>query len=329
MADFEIIDTMRIANKIVKQLLGIRSGEKVLIIADTKTDMLMVEALAAAINSVGAKYVIAVMPSAVLGEGAHTTLPGMLKRALGDADISIGLNRTTGAPSYDDTLAKLLKEKRIRYMSMVLRPPENWTQGAATANYEEVYAVAEKMAKVFSGKICKVTTRSGTEFTSNIEGKRVIIEAGLARIKGQSAAFSDGEISLGPVEGTTNGVVVVDGPMAYMGMPDEPIRMDVKDGRIIKVEGGRTAKEVKKLINSVLNFDNFAEIGIGVNPKARRCGDWQEEKKGWGNVHIALGDNIYYYGTTKCNLHADFVIYEPTVIVDEKVIVKEGELNWT
>jgi len=329
MVGLEVMSALDTAKKIVRQLLAIQQGERALLVADTKTDMSMVEAIAAAIKSAGAEYVVAIMPSAEVGRGDHTTLPRMLKRALEEADIAIGLNRTTGAPSYDDTLARLLKEKRIRYMSMVMRTLENWTRGAATADYEEVYAVAKKMEALFTGKVCKVTSPAGTDFTSNIEGKRVIIEAGLARAAGESAAFSDGEVSLGPVEGTTNGIVVADGPIAYLGISDAPIMIRVKNGRVAKVEGGRTTEEVKRLIASVPNFDNFAEIGIGVNPKARKSGDYQEEKKGWGNVHVALGDNIYYGGSTKCALHSDFVVYRPTVVVDGRTIVEEGELKLT
>ncbi|MFQ6053161.1 MAG: aminopeptidase [Candidatus Bathyarchaeia archaeon] len=329
MVGFKIIDTLEIADKIVRQLLAVQPGERALLIADTETEMSMVESIAAAIRSAGGEYVVAIMPSLGVGEGAHTTLPGMLKRALEEADIAIGLNRTSGAPSYDDTVARLLRERRIRYMSMVMRTPENWTKGAATADYEEVHATARRMRDLFTGDVCRVTTRLGTDLTSDIRGKRVIIEAGLAREAGQSSAFSDGEVSLGPVEGTTEGVVVVDGPIAYLGLPDEPVRMEVGEGRITEVEGGRTAERVRALLESVPNFDNFAEIGIGVNPKARRSGDWQEEKKRWGNVHIALGDNIYYGGTTKCPLHSDFVVYRPTVEVDGRVIVEEGELKLT
>lgn len=111
MSDFETIDVLETAGKIVRQLLAVQAGERVLMIADTGTEMSMVEALAAAVRSVGAEYVIAVMPSVGVGKGTHTTLPGMLKRALEEADIAIGLNRTTGAPSYDDTLARLLKRR--------------------------------------------------------------------------------------------------------------------------------------------------------------------------------------------------------------------------
>lgn len=323
----EIAGTLESAEKIVRQLLAVQPGEKVLLIGDTESEMSMIESIATVVNSAGADYVIAVMPSVSMGKGSHTTLPGMLKKALEEADIAIGLNRTTGAPSYDDTLVRLLRTKRIRYMSMVMRTLDNWTRGAATADYEEVYETAERMAELFKGNVCRVTTRAGADFTSNIQGKKVIIEAGLARIAGQSSAFSDGEISVGPVEGMTNGVLMTDGPIAYLGVPDEPIRMEVKRGRITKVDGGATAEELRKLLKSVPSFDNFAEIGIGVNPKARRSGDYQEEKKGWGNVHIALGDNIYYGGTTNCALHADFVIYKPTVVVDGKVVVEEGDLR--
>lgn len=325
---FEIIDTLESAEKIVRQLLAVQAGEKVLLIADTETEMSMLKSVAAVVKSIRAEYVIAIMPSVGFGEGLHTTLPGMLKKALEAADVAIGLNRMTGAPSYDDTLARLLKEKRIRYMSMVMRSLENWTKGAATADYEKVYETAERMAELLRGNVCRVTTQAGTDFTANIQGKRVIIEAGLARMAGQSSAFSDGEVSLGPVEGTTNGLVVVDGPIAYLGMPDEPLRMEMEKGRIVRVEGGKTAEKVREVLKSVPNFDNFAEIGIGVNPRARRSGDWQEEKKGWGNIHIALGDNIYYGGTTKCALHSDFVIYRATVEVDGRIIVEDGDLSY-
>lgn len=311
----------------MRNLLAVKPNEKVLIVADTDTDISMVTSLASSIETVGAEYVITFMSSAGVGESAHTTLPGILKNALKGADIAIGLNKTTGAPSYDDTLAQLLREEKIRYMSMVMRSVENWTKGAATADYEQVHATAEKLSELFRGKQCKVTTPTGTEFTATIEGKNVIIEAGLARTPGESAAFPDGEISLGPIECSTNGTVVVDGPIAYLGRPDKPVTLEIEDGKVINVEGGSTAREVKDMISSIQNFDNFAEIGIGVNPKARKSGDWQEEKKKRGNVHIALGDNIYYGGTTKCDLHADFVIYHPTVSVDGKTIVNDGKLN--
>jgi leucyl aminopeptidase (aminopeptidase T) len=327
MADPKIVDVTNIADKIVKTLLGIKPKEKVLLVADTETEMVMVNCLAAAVKAADAEFLIAIMSSREPGLESHTKLPSMIKRALEEADVAIGLNRTSGAPSYDDTMTRLVKEKRLRYMSMVMRSLENWTKDAATANYEDVYKTAEKLAKVFSGDVVRLTTKAGTDLKASIKGQRTIIEAGFARNPGETAAFSDGEVSLTTVEGTAEGTVLIDGPIAYLGQPASPIKLTVRKGRVVDVQGGKKANKIKEWLAKVNNFDNFAEIGIGVNPNARFSGDWQEEKKRLGNAHIALGDNIYYGGNVNCIFHFDMVLYAPTLYVDGRAIVKHGNLQ--
>jgi len=326
-ADPESVQVVKSANMIITKLLKVRPRERVLLVADTKTDMSMVTALAAESSSVGADYLVTVMPCREkLGE-SQTSLPESIRKILEDFQIVIGLNATSGAPSYDSKVAHLLYIKKIRYMSMVLRSVENWTGGAAMADYEEVYSNAQRLARVFQGRNIEVTTASGTDLTASIEGRKAIIEAGLATEAGQSAAFSDGEVSLSAVEGTASGTAVIDGPISYIGPHREPIRVDLEKGRVVNVSGGREATTLKEWLAKIENFDNFAEIGIGVNPEARRNGDWQEEKKKLGTAHFALGDNIYYYGVVHCPIHLDMVMYDPTVIVDGNMIAKENRLN--
>ena len=51
-----------------------------------------------------------------------------------------------------------------------------------------------------------------------------------------------------------------------------------------------------------------------------------EEKKARGNVHIAIGDNIFYGGDIRSPVHMDMVIYQPTVIMDGQKVVDQGRL---
>jgi leucyl aminopeptidase (aminopeptidase T) len=326
--DLSVLQVVRSANLIITKLLKVRPSEKVLLVADTRTEMSMVTALAAESSAVGAEYLITVMSSREkFGVESHTALPESIRKILESFQVVIGLNATSGAPSYDSKVAELLHTKKIRYMSMVLRSIDNWIGGAATADYEEVYSSALKLAKVFEGKDIKVTTPAGTNLTARIDGRKAIVEAGIATEAGQSAAFSDGEVSLSTIEGTANGTVVVDGPTAYLGLPREPIRIEIEKGRVVKVSGGREATILRDWISRIQDFDNFAEIGIGVNPESRKNGDFQEEKKGLGTAHFAFGDNIYYYGKVHCPIHFDVVMYEPTAIVDGNVIAKERRLH--
>jgi len=312
-----------ISRLIIGKLLNVKKGEHVLIIADDKSETIMVEALFKETMNIGGTPIISLIPS---NWKSHTTLPKPVQASLEHVSVVIGITRGTAAPSYDPEVARLLKEKKIRYMSMVLRSLDNFISGAALANYDEVYDYAKKLAKAMQGNRIKVKTKLGTDIEADMSGARIIIEAGFAVNPGESAAFSDGEVSFTPQEGTANGTVVVDGPIAYIGKPSEPLKLDVKDGKISGVYGGMEAKILMDMISKTPNLDNFAEFGIGVNKAARLNGDWQEEKKAYGNLHIALGDNIYYGGKVKCDVHMDMVIYKPTVEIDGRIIVDEGRL---
>jgi leucyl aminopeptidase (aminopeptidase T) len=313
----------KISELIICRLLNVKSNENLLIIADDKSEAIMVEALFKETINIGGTPIISIIPS---NWKSHTTLPKPVQASLEYANVVIGVTRGTAAPSYDPEVARLLREKRIRYMSMVLRSLDNFINGAALADYDEVYNYAKKLAKAMHGNRIRVKTKLGTNIEADMGGARIIIEAGFAINPGDSAAFSDGEVSFTPLEGTANGTVVVDGPIAYIGKPSEPLKLEVKNGRVSRVYGGREAEPLVDMMSKTQNLDNFAEFGMGVNRYARLNGDWQEEKKAYGNLHIALGDNIYYGGKVKCDIHMDMVIYKPTVEIDGRIIVDEGKL---
>jgi len=71
---------------------------------------------------------------------------------------------------------------------------------------------------------------------------------------------------------------------------------------------------------------NLAELGIGTNPNAKRPDNILEAEKIKGTVHLAIGDNAHMGGKVHSDLHQDFVIPKPTLIFDDKIIMKDGEL---
>lgn len=107
-------------------------------------------------------------------------------------------------------------------------------------------------------------------------------------------------------------------------MPSEPVRLDVQGGRVVKITGkGRACAQFQKIVGSVPNADNFAEIAVGINPASYRNGDFEEEKKALGNVHVAVGK----MGTVYSAIHMDLVVYDCTVAIDGKVVMQDGELK--
>jgi leucyl aminopeptidase (aminopeptidase T) len=209
---------------------------------------------------------------------------------------------------------------------MVMRTLDNFTEGGARADYEALYADGEKLAAIWrQASHIHLTTPLGTNLRAPITGEEVFIECGFATEPGLEAAFSDGEVSQMPRVNTAEGVIVVDGPIAHIGLPASPIRLEVKGGKVVSVSGEpRQADELRHIITTISRADNIAEIGIGLNSACRQNGDFEEEKKGRGNVHVAIGDNVFYGGDVQCAVHMDMVLYRPTVRLDERVVVDEG-----
>jgi leucyl aminopeptidase (aminopeptidase T) len=288
----------------------------------------MVYALAGAAQNVGAEYTIMMMPTRQTDR--KNDLTAVIESGLEAADCLIGLTGSCGAPTYSAVVKRLYNQKKLRTISMVMRKLDNFTQGGALADYELLYQEGQRLAAVWqAASQIHLSTPAGTELSAPIGGEAVFVECGFATEPGQEAAFSDGEVSQMPRQGTAQGVIVVDGPIAHVGLPDEPIRLQVRNGRVVSVDGlSGQANELRHIIENVHNADNIAEIGIGLNPACRQNGDFEEEKKGRGNVHVAIGDNVFYGGDVNSSVHMDMVLYQATVRLDDQTIVENGNVQF-
>lgn len=197
------------------------------------------------------------------------------------------------------------------------------------ADYKKIAALTIKLSKMMD-KVneIKVTAPNGTDITMGMKNRKGIPSKGLFHKKGESGNLPTGEAYAAPVEGTTNGVFVVDGSFAGIGMVDkEPITIYVEKGLATKIIGGPKAKQLVKMLAPYgKDGRNIAEIGIGTNDKAKLSGLILEDEKVMGTVHIALGDNKSMGGNINVPIHLDGVIKKPTVYFDGKIIMKKGKL---
>ncbi|NLX85141.1 MAG: leucyl aminopeptidase, partial [Synergistaceae bacterium] len=133
------------------------------------------------------------------------------------------------------------------------------------------------------------------------------------------------EANTTPVEGTANGRIVADASIPYLGIGvlDEPVVVEVKDGFITSITGGRQAEVLKKDLASHNdpNCYNIAELGVGLNPQCRMCGIMLEDEGVIGTAHIGIGTSITLGGITKAPIHYDLLMWNPRIEVDGKVII--------
>lgn len=313
------------ASLIVRRLLEVRAGEQVALVCDPSSEREMVEALCRQIADVGAEFTVLTQPDRETHR--KNELTPVVQTALESADCLIGLTRSGGAPTYHSAVKKLYRAKRLRGMSMVMRTLENFTSGGALADYDALKVEGDRYAALWrQGSRIRIITPAGTDLSASIRGEEVMVECGFATEPGLEAAFSDGEVSQMPNEGAAEGRICVDGPIAHLG-GGETVVLEVRGGRVVRVESsGRRSDRLREITTSVPRADNIAEIGIGLNDACRRNGDFEEEKKARGLVHVAIGDNVFYGGTVECPVHMDMVLYAPTVLIDDLVVVDAGEV---
>lgn len=326
------IQAMKSAHKIISSLLAVKPGEDVLIGVDPATDVRMTNALCSAVEICGAEFSVLMMP--VRGKDKARTVTKPYEAALEKCDVHIGMTRASGASIYIPNIKTLMDAKKIRECSIVMRDINNFTKGGALADYEKIYADGLALQKIWRGKKeAKVTTPAGTDVTMQMVQMEPIIECGVARNFGEAMAFSDGEVSIGPIPHTMNGIIAIDGPICYYGQTaNEPIKLKIVNGRVSEILSGdpKICKELRRLFDEVENAVNIAEIGIGLNPSCLFNGDFEEEKKARGTVHFALGDGNYY-GQSKedgshSQVHIDMIQYNPTIYFDDMLIEKDGKV---
>lgn len=197
------------------------------------------------------------------------------------------------------------------------------------ADYKRISALSIKLKKILEkGRHVRVTAPAGTDISFGISGRTSYASKGLFHKKGESGNLPTGETFLAPVEGTSNGVFVVDGSMAGLGLIKQAnIRIEVRDGYAEKITGGILARKLIKQLDSVgRDARNIAEFGIGTNDSARLSGILLEDEKVMGTVHIALGNNVSMGGKINVPIHLDGVIKKPTVYLDGRTIMKNGIL---
>jgi len=197
------------------------------------------------------------------------------------------------------------------------------------ADYKSIAKRSNKLKGILEkGRNVKITAPAGTDIEFDITGRTAISSKGLYHKKGESGNLPTGETYNAPVEGTTNGIFVVDGSMAGLGLiGDVNIKIEVKDGFATKITGGRPAKKLNDMLDAVgKGARNIAEFGIGTNDSAKLSGVLLEDEKVMGTVHLALGNNITMGGTFNVPIHLDGIIKKPTVYLDGKLLMKSGKL---
>lgn len=141
----------------------------------------------------------------------------------------------------------------------------------------------------------------------------------------------DGEVYTAPVKDTVNGFITYNTPALYQGFTYENIRLEFKDGKIIKATSNDTER-----INKIFDTDEGAryvgEFSFGVNPYITKpMKDTLFDEKITGSIHFTPGSSYDdCFNGNKSAVHWDLVYIQTPeygggeIYFDGKLIRKDG-----
>ena len=310
-----------IATRVARDYLGIQSGERFAIVVDDRTDREIPDELARAALELGADPVV-VSFAPRTRSGAEP--PASAAAAMAAADVVV----CAASTSLYHTAAKAVAQRAgARGDFNAPHRAEAWRAGAMTADFTAIRARAERLAGLLRvTREIRVTSPAGTDLRATVTGREPMAWlTGICRNPGEVSALPGGEVSLPPLEGTSEGIVVWERVASDLGALDGPVRITVRGGRAVAIEGGASAERLRAIVAAVVDADNIGEIGIGLNPEARIGDEITEAKKAFGTVHVALGDSANEYGgLVECDVHLDGLVLAPTIAFDGVEVVVAG-----
>jgi leucyl aminopeptidase (aminopeptidase T) len=304
----------------VRDCMGLKPGEKVLVITDEPLRTIGYALWKAAKDLGNEVLLIEILPRASNGAEPPQEVAELMKM------VDVVFCPTSKSLTHTDA-RRAASAKGVRVGTLPGVTEEIMIR-CMNADYNKIAERTFALCKLLEkASTVRVTAPAGTDITMPIKGRTPHSSSGLFREKGQWGNLPTGEAYLAPVEGQSEGVVVVDGSMAMVGIVKTPIRIQVKKGYAEDISGGDEAQRLIALLEPHgKDARTVAEFGIGTNDKAILTGNILEDEKVMGTIHIAFGDNKSMGGSVRVASHLDGLITHPTVWLDEKMIMNSGKV---
>ena len=312
------------ASRLVGHVTGIQPGEQVLIVTDTATDISIAEAIRQASVEAGANAYILQVANAKTdsGEPPNLVVAAMLASDVVFTAVQVSLTHT------DAVTAVCARGGRVAALTQWI--PEMLEGGGIEADFSSIEPKVLQLAALWdNGSEIRVTSTLGTDIILDIRGREGTPHAKTGVVRpGTFHPIPDIEAPVSPVTG--HGRIVCDASIPYLGIGilDEPVTLDVEDGRVVAIHGGWAADRVKESWESLRdpNVYNLAELGVGMNPHCRMRGLMLEDEGVATTCHFGIGTSTTLGGTVKAACHYDFIVNNPTIVLDGQIVMDQGNL---
>jgi len=313
---------MRGAKVLVEDALNVRAGENVVIVGDSTT-VEIVEILAYVAAERGAKVVTTFMEPT----GRHAAEPpAPVAAAMKAADVI--LMPTAYSLTHTDA-RRQATAAGARVMTLPAADESLFTGGSLDIDLRQVADTALRVGRLLEqARHARVTSDNGTDLRLQLVGREAPDQSGLCHTPGSWGGLPCIESAVSPLEGSAEGMWVIDGAIPQIGVVQEPVMVAITGGRVTSIEGGKEAAALRAFLESYRDPSVYwvVEIAVGLNPKARIGRSYLESESEYGTMHLGIGDGTSFGSSQKAPVHCDLVIRNPVFELDGKVILKDRRL---
>jgi len=325
-------EVAKVSKIIIEEMFQVKAGETVAITADTGTNKLIAEGLAAAAYAAGGIPMLIYTPKA--REDGQAGMPDWpakaLTAALCEVDVWIELN--VPILLYSDIWeTAMAKNKKLRYIIIGDSSIESMVRvftgfdipllGKLLNRVKEMTMVAQKI---------RITSANGTDVTYETN-KNYAFDIDDGDYSKPIFGTAPGYVNVVPKIGSMNGTIVFD-VLMNADLNKGSVTFEMKDGQITNVIGGKESEKFADYL-AAFNDPNMYKIShnmLGMNPNIHTLsGEIVEDERIWGGVDFGFGHtspiDMPPIGQP-AKSHFDGVVAKATIYLDDQVIIKEGEV---
>lgn len=310
------------ARKLVSTCANVQAGEEVVIVTDFAGHRVAEAVAAAALEKTDNVNIIAMPPRSI--DGQEPT------RAVAEAMKSADVLFTPVKQSITHTYAtRNAIGGGARGIMLSQFNPSMLVRGGIEADFEAIRPLCFKVGELLAATDqLHLTTPAGTDLRLSLKGRPSNPHCGLVRKPGDFTTVPNIETSSSSVEGSAEGVIIVDASIPYygVGLVKTPIRFDVAKGRVSRISGGYQADFLDQLLARQGDpaVYNIAQVSFGLNPHCPMEGVMLHDEGVYGTAHIGIGTSVLLGGEVKTLTHFDALMWKPTLSLDGKVVLEAG-----
>ena len=355
------------AEVVVQDVVKVRKGERVLVIANPATSEIAQDLYKASCDA-GAVSTLMYQPDRTSFDNAT---PEVLAAIGANPDVCFSISniklgkdpaaqanpyKTEDGQEYTHIFDYLMDGKKSMRGAWTPGITLDMMNRTAAIDYELLQARCKKLEELFTNaKSVHITAPAGTDVTISVENRKLMFYDGDFSKPGTGGNIPAGEVFISPVVGKTEGTIVYDGSMTFSdgdSILETPITCKIENGFVTDIKGGAEARRLLKTITEAetrpftlekekklpagqaavykRNARNIGELGIGLNPAAQITGNMLEDEKAFNTCHFAIGEN--YDNDAPALIHLDGVVRCPTITViyaddKSKVILNNGVIQ--